>query len=186
MKRIIYLFLIIISFLSCSDETKIKNHLKEELALECPNYQLIKLDISDTVYKSILEDSLVNLHEEISSNKILIGRDSSQLLILNKQLGDCKVQYKNTLYFLRSSWRGIISDYEKMIEDCQSRIQNKQMIIDNKQILIAEVDSLISNAPDSIVYFIIDHLYACGGDEINEHVFINTNLEIYKIEPNEN
>lgn len=177
-----YLLLLFLLFLSCSGNIgKMKKTLKENLKLECPQYELVDFRVVDTVLQGVIEDSISMLKIENDSKRNTLKTDSLILLKFQKNQDECQQSMRTTIPYLRSSWRSLISDYERLISEKEDDIHFKLDIINRNQLKINEMDSLIAMVTDSVAYYLVEHIYNCGGSEIEENVFFNDKLEIYKI-----
>ncbi len=184
-----HLFICVFCFFlcGCSLESKMKKKLAKTAERECPNYKFINIEIIDTVFYYDLKDTIQNLTYQIEHVKKNILKDSTLIAEYRKAQDDCKNKMIEMPYYLYSSMNSIIESYNKLIDSRNGKIKDQQIIINQITHHIQEVDSIMGSniAENDIVFYITNHKYDCGGGEINENVYFNKELNIYKTEYHE-
>ena len=181
-----YLGMLTLAFImfSCSLESKMKKIAETSVKLECPLYKFETIQIVDTITIKDYNDSIENLCVKISDQEYLIKNDSNQIKELIKNQDECRYQKRRTLSWLRSTYDRLISDYDDLIMKYQKNINKKKETINQYKFKIEEYERVKNTKPipDSIIFYISLHQYDCGGGTIDEYIYFDTNLEIYKKE----
>lgn len=178
--KVIFALLISFGLFSCNTgDRKIKKALKECALKEGTKYKLTEYKIVETILKSNLEDSIKSSEVSIKVEKEMMKLDS---LMLNKYIAErdqCKMQQKNTLWHLSSSYDSIIEDWQKMIDEQEEKLKEKQEKIDKIKEGIKGWESLILKAETPVIYYIIKHQYILDGKHIGKKVLLTTEYEIF-------
>lgn len=181
-----YLGMLTLAFMmfSCSLESKMKKIAETSVKSECPSYSFETIQIVDTITIKDYNDSIDKLNDKIYAQEYLIRNDSNQIKELLKNQNECKYQKRKTLSWLRSTYDRLISDYDNLIGKYQKNINKKKETINQYNLKIEEYEQLISNKsiPDSIIFYVSLHQYDCGGGIIDEYIYFDTELNIYKKE----
>ena len=176
MRHFFVYILLIFSFSSCSrQESMIKESLKKSIPVDLANgYELKEYVILETILSENIKDSITGFWSRLSVNESLIHSDSVRLGPIVKNMNDCKVQRANTLYYLRSTYDGLIRDYEKMHDDIIIKIQEKEeenIVLKEKIKKLENVLELSANSP--IVYYKVKHIYDLNGMRKEEIVTLD-------------
>lgn len=167
----------------CSLESKMKNKLAKATEKECSNYKIINIAIIDTIFYYDLKDTIQNLTYQIEELRETILKDSALIDEYRKSQDDCKSKMRGIPYYLYSSMNSIIESYNELIDSRNNKIKDQQIVINQITHHIQEVDSIMgSNIENDIIFYITNHKYDCGGGEINENVYFDKKLNIYKTE----
>lgn len=187
--KTIHLLVFVFCFLlcGCSLESKMKKKLVEIAEKECPNYKFINIEIIDTIFYFDLKDTIQNLTYQIGEIKEAILKDSTLISEYKKSQDDCKIKMRGMPYYLYLSMSNIVENYNELIVTRNEKIKDRQIIINQITHHIQEVDSIIKSniVDDNIIFYITNHKYDCGGGEINENVYFDKELNIYKTEYHE-
>lgn len=192
MKKIIhYLGVPTLAFImfSCTLESKMKQIAGTSVKSECPSYSFQTIKIVDTITIKDYNDSIDKFNNKISVQEYLIKNDSNRIKELIKAQDECKYQKRKTLSWLRSTYDRLISDYDDLIAKYQRNINKKKETINQYNLDIEEYERVKNTKPipDSIIFYVSLHQYDCGGGTIDEYIYFDTELNIYKKEyKNEN
>ncbi len=160
---------------SCNTEDRrIKKALKEYALQEGTKYKLDRYQISETILKSNLEDSIRKSKNSIEVQRRMMSTDSLLLNNYIAQREQCKKQQRNAPYFLASSYNSLIRDWQKMADEQEEKLSERQSKIDEINIDIEKWKSLISEAKTPIVYYEIKTFYTLDGKYCEKTVLLNT------------
>jgi hypothetical protein len=173
--KVVIILSVFLSVVSCNTEDRrIKKALKEYALKEGAKYKLDRYQISETILKSNLEDSIRKSEISIEVQKQMMGTDSLLLENYIAQREQCKKQQRNTSYFLASSYNSIIRDWQKMIDEQEKKLSERQAKIDDINAVIEKWQSLISEAKTPIVYYVIKSFYTLDGKYCEKTVLLTT------------
>lgn len=173
--KVVIILSIFYSVVSCnSEDRRIKKALKEYALLEGTKYKLDRYQISETILKSNLEDSIGSLKISITVQEQMMGTDSLLLNNYIAQREQCKKQQRNAPYFLASSYNSLIRDWQKMADEQEEKLNERQEKIDGFNADIKKWQTLISEAKTPIVYYVIKTFYTLDGKFCEKIVLLNT------------
>lgn len=173
--KVVIILSIFCSVVSCnSEDRRIKKALKEYALLEGTKYKLDRYQISETILKSNLEDSIGSLKISITVQEQMMGTDSLLLNNYIAQREQCKKQQRNAPYFLASSYNSLIRDWQKMADEQEEKLNERQEKIDGFNADIKKWQTLISEAKTPIVYYVIKTFYTLDGKFCEKIVLLNT------------
>jgi len=173
--KVVILLSVFFSVVSCNTEdSRIKKALKEYALKEGVKYKFDRYQISETILKSNLEDSIRKSKISIEVQRQMMSGDSILLNNYIVQREQCKKQQRNTSYFLASSYNSIIRDWQKMIDEQEEKLSKRQEKIDNINVGIEKWQSLISEAKTPIVYYVIKSFYTLDGKYCEKTVLLTT------------
>ena len=173
--KVVIILSIFCSVVSCnSEDRRIKKALKEYALLEGTKYKLDRYQISETILKSNLEDSIGRLKFSITVQEQMMGTDSLLLNNYIAQREQCKKQQRNAPYFLASSYNSLIRDWQKMADEQEEKLNERQEKIDGFNADIKKWQTLISEAKTPIVYYVIKTFYTLDGKFCEKIVLLNT------------
>ena len=183
MKRFILILsslLLVIGMISCSSESaKIKKALKSSIPIESvKKYKYKSHQIIETLLKSNVEDSIstyerLNKVAEMSINRKNLMRDSYL-----SNLDDCKREQRNTLYWLRSSYDGLIRDWQRMIDDVNEEIAEDSLRIKANNEKIAFFRQHLDNTTSPMICYVVRHNYQLAGAFHREDVTLDANYKL--------
>lgn len=177
--KVILIFLLFCGFVSCDTEDRnIKKALKEHALLDGTKYKLTEYRVIETILRTNIEDSIQSGNISVQVKKEMMKRDS---LMLNKYIGEreqCKTQKSNTLRYLKSIYDRLIKDWQEMIDEQEEKLANKQREVDKVKDKIKNWESLIENADDPIIYYVIKHQYILDEKHIEREILLTTKYEI--------
>lgn len=167
----------IVLLAACSSESsKIKTALKQTIPAEMlKNYKLKEYRVQETILDVNLQDSISSLQSSIRSNEMLIQSDSLRLLEIQSGLESCKRAKSNTLYWLRSSYNSLISDYEDMESEVLDKINSKLKANAEANTKISEMEDAIKSSDSPIVFFKVRHIYTLRGLIRDTTITLNSN-----------
>ena len=184
MKKVTFPLLVVLYVLSsCSMESKIISKLKEEGAKTCSQYKFIHCEIEDSISYFDLKDSIDIWKSSLNAKDKFITEHKSSIIKLEENREECVRHRRNTLYYLVSTYDRLIRDYDDLISKEKEQIE---ILENDKNLLNREIektDSVLScNVNEEPIFFVVRHNYDCGGGIINEKLYINKELQIYKTE----
>jgi len=173
--KVVIILSIFYSVVSCnSEDRRIKRALKEYALQEGRKYKLDRYQISETILKSNLEDSISISKISIKLREEKMGADSLLLNNLIEQREQCKIQQRNAPYHLAYLYNSLIRDWQKMVDDQEERLNEKQKKIEEINADIEKWQTLISEAKTPIVYYVIKAFYTLDGKYYEKVVLLNT------------
>ena len=183
MKKILFCFVLLTMVCSCDTEnSKIRRALRGSVnpALVA-GYQLKEFEILETILDINLKDSITHYYADIETNKYFIRTDSVQLNSIMSNIEDCKLAKRQTLYHLRSTYDGLIRDYEKMKDEIENRIasRNKENEISTKK--IQRYKTAMDNSESPIIYYKLKHIYEINGLRKEEIVILDNQYNFIKL-----
>ena len=163
------------SVVSCNTEDRpIKKALKEYALQEGTKYKLDRYQISETILKSNLEDSIRKHNTSIEVQKQIMSTDSLLLNNYIAQREQCKKQQKDAPYYLASSYNSLIRDWQRMADEQEEKLSERQSKIDDFNADIEKWKSLISYTETPIVYYVIKAFYTLDGKYCEKTILLNT------------
>ncbi len=185
MKRICSILLIAVtalSFVCCSSEdAKIKKALKLTIPADrVKEYKYKSHQIIETQLKSSIEDS-ISTYE--SSNRVVemyLQNKFQRKNTYQENLDDCRRQQRNTLSWLRSSYNGLIRDWQRMLDDINVEIAGDSLKIKENNEKIAFFRHHLENTNSPIIFYKVRHEYQLSGAYRREDVVLDSNFNLIK------
>ncbi len=175
------LLLIPLCFACTSEEKSIRKSLQSSIIeSDKNNYQYVSHVLLETLLKSNITDTISSLKAEIFTNESLMQMDSARLSEIQSNIDECKALRANTMFFLRSTYDGIISDYNKMKVDIEENINNRLNIIALCEEKVDFLSKAMYEAESPIVFYKVKHSYKMRGAYKDTIVFMNDKYEIVK------
>lgn len=177
--KVIFIILLFCGFVSCDTEDRnIKRALKENALLDGTKYKLTEYRITETILKTNIEDSILSGHTSIIVQKQLMRMDSLKLNEYIQEREQCKADKRNTYGYLASIYDSLIKEWQDMVDYQDERLAIKQRKIDEIKDTIINWESLIENADDHVIYYIIKHQYIIDEKHVEREVLLTTKYEI--------
>lgn len=177
--KVIFIILLFCGFVSCDTEDRnIKRALKENALLDGTKYKLTEYRITETILKTNIEDSILSGHTSIIVQKQLMRMDSLKLNEYIQEREQCKADKRNTYGYLASIYDSLIKEWQDMVDYQDERLAIKQRKIDEIKDEIKNWESLIENADDHVIYYIIKHQYILDEKHVEREVLLTTKYEI--------
>lgn len=173
---------IIVSMLlicSCStQDSKIKDGLRSSIPVERKQgYEFKEFTIIETILDVNIKDSINKYLGDIKVNEELIKYDSLRLKPILSNIEECEENRANTIYYLRSTYDGLIRDYNKMCDEILQDIQEKENMNKTYRIKIDKLKHLLETVNTPIVYYKIKHIYNLDGMRKEEIVTLDFNYK---------
>lgn len=169
---------------SCSNQdVKIKEALESSIPVDLiQSYDLKECMVIETILDINVKDSITQYRRELIENEIHIQSDSLRLKPILVNMDDCKKQRASTLYYLRSTYDGLIRDYEKMRDDIVQNIQEKEE--ENKVLKnnIERLENVLESLTSPIVYYKVKHIYDLNGLRKEEIATLDFNYKFISSE----
>lgn len=177
--KVIFIILLFYGFVSCDTEDRnIKRALKENALFDGTKYKLTEYRITETILKTNIEDSILSGYTSIIVQKQLMRMDSLKLNEYIQEREQCKADKRNTYGYLASIYDSLIKEWQDMVDYQDERLAIKQRKIDEIKDTIINWESLIENADDHVIYYIIKHQYIIDEKHVEREVLLTTKYEI--------
>ena len=185
MKRIfsiLFFSIVAIAMISCSSENvKIKKALKSSIPVESiRNYKYKSHQIIETLLKSNVEDSIATYESANRVTEMSIERKNQMRDSYQTNLDDCRRQQRNTLYWLRSSYDGLIRDWQRMLDDVNEEIAEDSLKIKANNEKIEFFRHHLENTDSPIIFYVVRHEYQLSGAYRREDVTLDANYQLIK------
>lgn len=159
----------------------IKEALKSAIPAEMVNnYEYKSHQIVETILDSNIKDSISSLESASTVRIMLLEEKDQEREYYLAQIDQMKHQQQTTLPWLRSDYKGLIRDWQRMLDDVNREMKQDSLVMDSLNKRIDYFNSCIEGTDSPIIFYKVKHVYTLSGAYHCDEIVLDSKYQLVK------